>query len=124
MNLNQVTLPALDVEASIEFYTRMGFEPIVLASHYARFKSMEGDATFSIHRIESLDHPSPTVVYFECSDLAATVDRLRSLGFSFKTQITDQPWLWTEARLLDPCGNEICLYFAGENRLNPPWRVR
>ena len=32
-------------------------------------------------------------------------------------------WLWREARLVDPSGNVICLYHAGENRLNPPWRV-
>ena len=25
--------------------------------------------------------------------------------------------------LLDPSGNKIKLYWAGENRLNPPWRV-
>ena len=36
----------------------------------------------------------------------------------------DQPWLWREARLQDPSGNVICRYHAGENRLNPPWRVQ
>ena len=35
----------------------------------------------------------------------------------------DQPWLWREARLRDPSGNEICLYHAGENRRFPPWRL-
>ena len=36
---------------------------------------------------------------------------------------TDQPWLWREAYLNDPDGNPLCLYHAGENRLNPPWRL-
>ena len=27
------------------------------------------------------------------------------------------------AYLRDPDGNRLCLYFAGENRVNPPWRV-
>ena len=36
---------------------------------------------------------------------------------------TDQHWLWREAILHDPSGNKIKLYWAGENRLNPPWRV-
>jgi catechol 2,3-dioxygenase-like lactoylglutathione lyase family enzyme len=68
VNLNQVTLLAIDVAASVAFYRTMGFEPIVDEPHYARFKSTQGDATFP--------------------------------------------------------GNVICLYHAGVNRLNPPWRVR
>jgi hypothetical protein len=35
----------------------------------------------------------------------------------------DRPYLWREAVLRDPSGNRIKLYHAGENRLNPPWRV-
>jgi hydroxymethylpyrimidine/phosphomethylpyrimidine kinase len=34
------------------------------------------------------------------------------------------PWLWREARLRDPSGNEICLYHAGANRRFPPWRIK
>ena len=26
--------------------------------------------------------------------------------------------------LQDPDGNPLCLYHAGENRLNPPWRLQ
>jgi GNAT superfamily N-acetyltransferase len=48
MRLNQVTLPAIDVAASAAFYQGMGFELIVDAPHYARFKSMEGDTTLHI----------------------------------------------------------------------------
>jgi hypothetical protein len=36
---------------------------------------------------------------------------------------TDQPYLWREAFLRDPDGNLIVLFSAGENRLNPPWRL-
>jgi hydroxymethylpyrimidine/phosphomethylpyrimidine kinase len=35
----------------------------------------------------------------------------------------DQRWLWREAWLKDPAGNEICIYHAGENRRLPPWRI-
>ena len=28
---------------------------------------------------------------------------------------------WSHVR--DADGNRLCLYFAGENRVNPPWRV-
>lgn len=36
---------------------------------------------------------------------------------------TNMDYLWREAVLHDPSGNRIKLYWAGENRLNPPWRV-
>ena len=123
MELNQVTLPALDVAASVAFYRRMGFELIVDAPHYARFKSIVGNATFSVHAVQVLAQPSQTVVYFECAALDQQVDKLKAQGFQFLQEPRDEPWLWREARLVDPSGNVVCLYHAGENRLNPPWRV-
>ena len=48
MNLNQITLPAVDVGAAVAFYRAMGFTQIVSAPHYARFECPEGDATFSV----------------------------------------------------------------------------
>ena len=122
VRLNQVTLPAIDVAESVAFYRRMGFEFIVDAPHYARFRSAEGDATFSVHKVDVL-RPSQTVVYFETSLLDETVKRLEAEGFSFSQGPRDEPWLWREARLRDPSGNVICLYWAGANRLDPPWRV-
>jgi catechol 2,3-dioxygenase-like lactoylglutathione lyase family enzyme len=124
MELNQVTLPATDVTASVEFYRRMGFELIVDTPHYARFKSTVGNATFSVHAIDALSQPSTTIVYFECSALDQQVDTLKAKGFQFSQEPRDERWLWREARLADPAGNVICLYHAGENRLNPPWRVK
>lgn len=53
MNLNQVTLAAIDVSASVAFYLKLGFELIVDAPHYARFKSKQGDATFSVHAVSA-----------------------------------------------------------------------
>jgi hypothetical protein len=41
----------------------------------------------------------------------------------FDTPPADQRWLWREARLRDPDGHELCLFHAGDNRLNPPWRL-
>ena len=124
MELNQVTLPATDVAASVAFYERMGFELIVDSPHYARFKATVGDATFSLHEVDALVAPSPTVAYFECAELDQQVASLQARGFQFTQEPRDESWLWREARLVDPSGNVICLYHAGENRLNPPWRVR
>jgi catechol 2,3-dioxygenase-like lactoylglutathione lyase family enzyme len=124
MELNQVTLPALDVAASVAFYRTMGFEIIVESPHYARFKSAVGDTTFSVHAVDAIGEPSQTIVYFECASLDEQVAMLQTKGIEFTQEPRDEPWLWREARLLDPAGNVICLYYAGENRLNPPWRVR
>jgi hypothetical protein len=51
------------------------------------------------------------------------VEELKGRGIVFTQDPTDQRWLWREARLSDPAGNVICLYRAGENRRNPPWRI-
>jgi catechol 2,3-dioxygenase-like lactoylglutathione lyase family enzyme len=123
MDLNQVTLPALDVAASVAFYRRMGFELVVDAPHYARFRATVGSATFSVHAVEVLAVAPGAIVYFECQALDQQVAELRARGLHFSQEPRDEPWLWREARLVDPSGNVICLYHAGENRLNPPWRV-
>ncbi len=123
MNLNQVTLPALDVAESAGFYRRMGFVQIVDSPHYARFECPQGDATFSLHRVQSLPADTHTTVYFESSDLDALVDTLQAAGFVFLEAPTDQAYLWREARLHDPASNLLCLYWAGDNRKHPPWRV-
>ena len=123
MNLNQVTLPAVDVDASVAFYKGIGFTLIVLSPHYARFECPEGDATFSVHRSDAPLSSNGVVVYFECSDLDARVVELQKRDFVFTKLPTDERWLWREARLQDPSGNTLCLFWAGQNRKNPPWRV-
>ncbi|MFY9572979.1 MAG: VOC family protein [Blastocatellia bacterium] len=124
MKLNQVTVPSMDVGRSIGFYKRLGLIHIVESlPTYARFVCPDGDATFSIHRADNISAGDRPVVYFECDDLDQTVEKLKQLGLEFDSEPTDQPWLWREAYLRDPDGNVICLYFAGENRLNPPWRL-
>ncbi len=124
VNLNQVTLPATDIAASVAFYERMGFGLIVSSPHYARFECPEGESTFSVHLVEECRGATGVVVYFECADLDRRVQALQSQGFDFSRLPTDERWLWREARLEDPAGNVICLFWAGENRKNPPWRVR
>ncbi|WP_405206795.1 VOC family protein [Aquimarina sp. LLG6339-5] len=124
MNLNQVTVPSKNVEKSISFYEKIGLVLIVKAlPHYARFECREGEATFSIHEVEKLPEGEGVYVYFETEQLDKEVNRLRSIGIKFDLLPTDQSWLWREARLKDPDGNTIILYFAGDNRKNPPWRI-
>ncbi len=122
MRLNQVTLAVTDLGRSVDFYRRLGLEQVVAAEDYARFACPDGDSTLSLERLEAVP-PSATTVYFECEDLDAIVSAVEAAGIPFEHGAVDQPWLWREARLRDPDGNRICLFHAGENRLNPPWRL-
>lgn len=121
MNLNQVTLDVTDVERARAFYQRLGLTLIVSSDHYARFLC-PGGATLSVHRVETVA-PGQSGVYFECEDLDDRVEALIHAGVVFDHGPVDQTWLWREAWLRDPDGNRLCLYLAGENRVNPPWRV-
>jgi len=122
MNLNQVTVQSADIAASIRFYTTLGLTLIVESPHYARFECPDGDSTFSVHLTEQAGLAN-TVVYFEVADLEQTVAALEAKGLKFTSAPTRQSWLWYESRLSDPAGNEICIYTAGDNRKNPPWRI-
>jgi len=123
MNLNHATVLATDIAASIEFYERLGLELIVRSPHYARFRCPTGDSTFSVELARASHVPSSTVVYFETASLDETVERLQRAGIEFDQEPRDEKWQWREARLSDPSGNAICLYWAGVNRLDPPWRL-
>lgn len=122
MNLNQVTVACTDVERSVAFYRQLGLTPIVLAPHYARFVCPDGDSSFSIHVADTVT-AGDTIVFFECEDLDARYAELSASGVAFDSPPTDEPWLWRQARLRDPDGNRLCLFRAGQNRLNPPWRI-
>ncbi len=124
MNLNQITVPSLDLTKSIPFYEKLGLQLIVKAlPHYARFECPDGNSTFSIHLVEELPKGDGVYVYFECDDLNGQVKNLKEKGIEFDYEPKDQTWLWREARLKDLDGNQLILFFAGENRLNPPWKI-
>ncbi|WP_076537581.1 VOC family protein [Shewanella sp. UCD-KL21] len=125
MRLNQVTLTVDNMTKACEFYLTLGFTQIVNTAHYARFMCPDGEASFSLTLAEQQSNKSDnrTVIYFEHEQLDEWVNQLIKKGIEFETLPTDQDYLWREARLFDPAGNKIKLYWAGENRLNPPWRV-
>ncbi len=122
MNLNQVTLPVNDMTQSTEFYLKLGFIQIVDTAHYARFTCPDGEATFSLSLEEDVKNHG-AIIYFEHQQLDEWVDEIQQRGISFDQLPQNQRYLWREAILHDPSGNKIKLYWAGENRLNPPWRV-
>ncbi|WP_437399033.1 VOC family protein [Flagellimonas lutimaris] len=124
MNLNQITVPSLDLTKSIAFYETLGLKLIVKSlPHYARFECPDGDSTFSLHQTEELPKGEGIYVYFECENLDEQVETLKQKGIQFDLEPTDQKWLWREARLKDVDGNQLILFHGGENRLNPPWRI-
>ncbi|GAA6137719.1 hypothetical protein NBRC116583_14660 [Arenicella sp. 4NH20-0111] len=122
MNLNQVTMPVVDMAPAVDFYLTLGFTQIVDTPHYARFVCPEGQSTFSLSLSDSVNQ-SATVIYFEHEQLDLWVNDLVSKGIEFDQMPKDESYLWREAVLHDPSGNKIKLYWAGENRLDPPWRV-
>lgn len=124
MNMNQVTVPSTKVKRSIEFYKHLGLTQIVHSlPTYARFECPDGGATFSISLVNELPQGAGATIYFECSDLDKHVETLKAAGIEFDQDPEDQRYLWRTALLRDPDGNQLCLYWAGENRRYPPWRI-
>lgn len=124
MNLNQVTIPSLDVLKATSFYKSLGLKLIVDAlPRYVRFECPIGESTFSIHKVETLPTGNGISLYFEIENLDDEVKRLKEKGIVFTSDPEDKPWLWREAHLQDFDGNYIIFYKAGDNRKNPPWRI-
>lgn len=123
MKLNQVTLPVRDIARAKAFYERVGFRLLVDSPHYCRFLAPQGDTTFSLHQ-ESGPVTPGAVLYLETDDVDAGVADLEGKGVVFDTPPADESWLWREAAFHDPDGHRWKLYHAGENRIDPPWRVK
>ena len=124
MNLNQITVPVINVEKSISFYEGLGLKLIVKSlPDYARFQCLDGNSTFSLHRVDNLPTGDGIWIYFEVQDLDNYINGLIENGFQFEELPNDKPWLWRESRLKDLDSNQIIIYSAGKNRINPPWRI-
>lgn len=96
---------------------------IVKADHYARFTAPGDEATFSIHKAKHFQ-PNDTIVYFETVDVDKIIADLKLKGIEIMQEPVLQTWLWYESYLDDPDGNKICIYYAGENRINPVWKIK
>ena len=125
MRLNQVTAPLIDYNASRDFYLKLGLKLIVDSPpRYARFEMPEGGSSFSIEKVEGVGGSEWPLIWFESDRLDDLVAELKAKGVAFESDPEDMSYLWRVAKLRDPAGNLIALYHAGENRLNPPWRVK
>ena len=111
MNLNQVTLPSRDLARAVSFYQLLGLRLIVDAlPRYVRFECPAGEATLSLHYVETLPEGPGMTVYFETEELDAEYDRLVAAGVAFEHGPKDQSWRWREARLLDLDENRLVLH--------------
>ncbi|MFI7003152.1 VOC family protein [Nocardia sp. NPDC050175] len=123
MRLNQVTVGSTDLARSERFYLLLGLRLIVKNDHYMRFECPDGGSTFSVDLVQAVSDDEHVTVYFETDDLDDQCARLMDAGIVFDSVPSDQSWLWREARLRDPDGHLLCLFYGGDNRRNPPWRL-
>lgn len=129
MRLNQVTVPLVDYDKSVAFYKLLGLRLIVDSPpRYARFEFPEGDggepATLSIEKVDGWKGGDWPEIWFESDRLDELVAELKAKGVKFESEPETMSYLWRVAHVRDPAGNRISLYHAGENRRNPPWRVK
>lgn len=124
MNLNQVTITTKNTNSLVSFYKKLGLKLIVDAlPRYARLECPDGEATLSISFTEDELSKNNITLYFEDKNVNTLVEELQNNGLTFNQLPKDESWLWREAKLQDPDGNNIILFKAGENRKNPPWRI-
>lgn len=124
MDLNQITIPSIDVAKATEFYKTLGLHLIVDAlPRYVRFECPDGNSTFSIHMVDTLPQGEGITIYFENDNLDELVKNLQKKGIEFTQLPEDKSFLWREAHLFDLDNNKIILFYGGKNRKNPPWRV-
>ena len=125
MDLNQVTILSERPVETVEFFEKLGLIRIVDSlPRYARLECPDGGSTLSVNIADHVKPNESITLYFECEDVDGEVERLKAIGLTFTEDPADRPWLWRQAYLKDPNGNKICLFHAGENRKNPPWRVK
>ncbi|MGB0906020.1 MAG: VOC family protein [Maricaulaceae bacterium] len=128
IRLNQITLGATNMAASVLFYEALGLTLIVdSAPRYVRFEFPSppdgGEpATLSLHSVdENWQAPQDwPLVYFELDD----IDRfIADKNLKPLAPAEMKSYAWREADILDPSGNRIRLYTAGDARRFPDWRV-
>lgn len=123
MNLNQISLPVKNLKKCINFYLKLGLVQIVDSPKYARFVCDINGSTFSLISNHK-NFANGATIYFECKKLDKRVKQLQLLGIKFIQLPRYESYLWREAILEDPSGNKIKLYWAGKNRISPPWRIK
>lgn len=127
MRMNQVTIATLDMAKTVEFYQNLGCEKIVDEEQYSRMLAPDGVNTFSFVKVDEIADTSVCDLYFEfdsADELDEKVAAFQAQDFADFSDPIDQNWLWRESHVIDPSGFTVVLYYAGENRIFPPWGVK
>ena len=117
------------MSASAKFYQDLGLNLIVDSiPRYCRFEFPDpktGEpATLSLHTVDQNWTPNDwPLIYFEVDDLDVYLKELAPKNITPLSPAKMEVWLWREADILDPAGNKVRLYQAGENRRFPAWRI-
>lgn len=126
MQLNHVTLPADDYDASRAWYLALGLTQIVAAPpRYARFEmpgAENAGATLSFEVVAG-NHAGAAEIFLHCDDVDAEYAAAMARGVVFDHPPRDEEYLWRRTSTHDPAGNRIILFHAGINQRFPPWRI-
>jgi len=121
LNFNHVLIYVRNLDASLRFYRDLlGFREVEeIPGDYARLRSGAGESTLALHVTKSraTRRPGGVWLYFEVKELQRLYRSLRAAGVSFSQPPQRMPWGWIQAFLEDPDGHQLCLYWAGSQRL-------
>jgi len=125
LTFNHAMIYVKHIERAFRFYgDLLGFKLIEDFRYqgtpvYARMRAPGGDSTISLHQAgPDVSVSSDGVrLYFEVRDLDDFCRKLQHKGFYITQLPRMMPWGWRHAYVNDPDGDEISLYWAGENRM-------
>jgi predicted enzyme related to lactoylglutathione lyase len=96
-----------DLEAALEWYQTIGFEPGPLFETW-QVMNVDGETKFALHQGIRPEGQSTAVVSFRVEDLEAEIARLATQGVEPRDEITDTGTN-RFTTFVDPDGNEIRL---------------
>lgn len=107
LQVDTVFIWVTDLEASLQWYGRIGFEP---GPRYGTWQVMDvpGETRFALHQGIRPHGPSTSVTSFRVTDLEAEIERLAGEGIEPRDGITDTGTA-RFTTFVDPDGNEIQL---------------
>lgn len=94
-----------DLEAAVEWYQTIGFEPGPLFETW-QVMNVDGETKFALHQGIREPGPSTTVVSFRVGDLDSEIARLAESGIQPRDEVTDTGTT-RFTTLVDLDGNEI-----------------
>jgi catechol 2,3-dioxygenase-like lactoylglutathione lyase family enzyme len=106
-----------DVPRSVDYFDRLGLEPVVEREGYARLRCPGGVGTLALHANGERSAQVPDVrLYLETPELDRYCAAARARGIDFVRPPQTMPWGWRHAYLVDPDGHELCVFTAGPQR--------